>query len=425
MPPTFPAPKNSNYTGAIVSVKAINSLKGRDRIVGIPIYGSQAIVQNGWGIGDLGVYFPAEVQFSDEYAHVNNLYRDNTKNADTTAVGYLEDNRRLKAIKLGGHRSDAMFMPLASLEYTGINIGQLTEGDIFDTVNGHEIVRKYEVRPLAEPRGTTQQRKATKKFKRVDAKFLPEHIDTDNYWRNQHRIQDDAEIIVTQKLHGSSVRIGNTLVRNKPTWLERVAKKFGVRIAETSYDNVYGSRKVVKDVNNPDQNHYYKSDIWTTYGKKLDGLVPQGFVVYGELIGWTPERSPIQKGYTYDAPDGDAALYVYRVAHVNPQGLITDLSWDQVKHFCTNNGLNHVPELWRGKHADFDVDAWMDENYSTLGYRNAVPLPAKTFDEGVCIRVDGELLPFLLKAKSPAFLRHESKILDEGQVDLESTGEQA
>lgn len=261
----FAEPRNPNYAAVITSVKAVVALEGRDRIVGVPVFGSQAIVEKGWEVGDLGVYFPAEVQFSDEYARVNNLYRDATKNADQEEAGYLEDNRRLKAIKLGGHRSDAMLMPLSSLEYTGINIGTLQEGDTFDTLNGREIVRKYEIRRPNEGRGDKQQRKITRKFNRVDAKMLPEHIDTENFWRNQHRIpgwtedkgSPNTEIIVTQKLHGTSLRVGRTVVNRKLSWIERLLRKCGVNVATTTYEHVVGSRRVIKDPSSVTQGHYY------------------------------------------------------------------------------------------------------------------------------------------------------------------------
>lgn len=193
-----------------------------------------------------------------------------------------------------------------------------------------------------------------------------------------------------------------------------------IKIREFDYDNVYGSRRVIKDPN-ADQNHYYEHDIWTEHGKKLDGLIPQGYVVFGELIGWSSVDKPVQKGYTYKLPNGVAELYVYRVAHVNPQGFLVDLTWDQVVEFCAKRGLETVPELWRGKHKDFTADEWMDRTYVHQGFHNAVPLPAGVVDEGVCVRVDG-LNPYILKAKSPAFLRHETKILDEGVVDLETAG---
>ena len=43
-------------------------------------------------------------------------------------------------------------------------------------------------------------------------------------------IPDDAEVIVTQKLHGKSIRIGHVPVNVQPTWKEKVAKFFGVNI---------------------------------------------------------------------------------------------------------------------------------------------------------------------------------------------------
>lgn len=45
----------------------------------------------------------------------------------------------------------------------------------------------------------------------------------------------------------------------------------------------------------------------------------------------------------------------------------------------------------------------------------------KTVDEGICLRQEG-LVPKILKAKSPIFLGHETKLLDEGVEDLESAG---
>lgn len=421
----FPEPANSNYAATIVKIPAIVPLKGRDRIVGIPLFGGQAIVSKGWEVGDLGVYFPPEVQFSHEYASANNLYRDATQNADSTETGYLEPSRRLKALKLGPHRSDAMFMPLSSLDFTGVNIGQLKEGDTFDQIDGHEICKKYEIKPVREP-GDARQNKITKKFDRVDAKFLPIHIDSDNYWRNLHTIDVLDQIIVTQKLHGTSVRIGNTIVREKPRLRDKIAAKLGIRVQEYSYDNVYGSRKVIKDANNPNQQHHYGTDVWTLNGKKLDGLIPRGYVVYGELVGFTPEGAALQKNYTYEAGPAVADLYVYRVAFVSPDGMVTDLSWSQVKKFCTDRGLKHVPELFTGWHGDFDVDDWMDTRYRDLGYSQAVALSdPKLPDEGVCIRVEDGYLPRIYKAKSPAFLRHESAVLDEGVADIESVGASA
>ena len=46
--------------------------------------------------------FPAEVQLSGEYARFNNLHRHGNLNADQGQAGYLEDNRRVRALKFRG-----------------------------------------------------------------------------------------------------------------------------------------------------------------------------------------------------------------------------------------------------------------------------------------------------------------------------------
>ncbi|BAD58803.1 RNA ligase family protein [Nocardia farcinica] len=422
-------PANANYAAVVVQISALNTLEGCDNIVGAPLLGFQAIVSKDTQVGDIGVVFTAETQLSEEFARVNNLHAHTHLNADPEAdKGYLGDNRRVRAIKLRGHRSDALFLPLKALAYTGIDINDLRVGDTFDTLNGHEICRKYE-RPVKRSTQRTAQDRATKKFVRVDAKFLPEHYDTTRYWGNERLIPANARVVITQKLHGTSIRIGNTIARRQPTWRDKLAARLlRVPVSQYDYDTVYGSRKVIKDPK-VQQNHFYGTDVWTYYGQRLDGLIPQGFVVYGELIGWTPDGRPIQPGYTYNVPEGDAHLYVYRVAHVNPQGVITDLAWGQVVEWCAQLGLKTVPVLTEMQHRAFDPVDWLDRRYYDEGYGQAVPLSGskKLVDEGVCIRAVDTLFPTVLKAKSPIFLQHESKLLDDEAAgpDLESLGEAA
>lgn len=417
-------PANDNYAAVVVQIKAITPLDNCDNIVGTPLLGFQAIVGKDTQVGDVGIVFPAEAQLSDEFCQQNNLYRHTEKNKDPEKAGYLEDNRRVRAVKFRGHRSDCLFMPMSSLGYTGVKLDQLNVGDVFDNLNGHEICRKYVIRTRAPRVEKNKNRKQP--FKRVDAKFLPEHYDSDNYWRNVDTLNDNHWVWVTQKLHGTSIRIGHTIVRRKLNWRDKVAKRLGVKVAETEFDYVFGSRKVIKDPNNPNQDHFYGTDIWTEYGKQLEGLLPENYIVYGELIGWTPDGAPIQKNYTYQVPQRTADLYVYRVSVINGQGRPVDLAWPQVKEFCRDTGLKHVPELWAGYHGEFKVDNFIDTRFRDTGYLHAVPLESnkKLVDEGVCVRVDG-LVPYILKAKSPVFLQHETKLLDKGEVDLESQESEA
>lgn len=410
----FTPPQNPNYCATVVEIKNIIPLENCDNVQATNLFGFQAIISKDVTIGTVGVLFTVETQLSEEYCRENNLYRHAEKNKDTTAKGYMEDNGRIRAIKFRGNTSNCLFMPLSSLSYTKINIADLDVGDEFDHIDSQEICKKYQVQ-VRESNPSSNQ----KKVSRVESMYMPEHFSTDNYFKNATSIDPSKEIIVTQKLHGTSIRIGNTLVRRTLSLRERIAKWFGVKVQEFEHDYVFGSRKVIKDINNKDQNHFYKEDIWTTEGKKLEGVIPENYIVYAELIGWTPGGGAIQSGYTYNLLPGKCALYVYRVAFVNEKGLITDLSWDQVKEFCIMRDLLHVPEIWRGKHCVFTVEPYMDVSLKDK-HTQTVPLSDKsTVDEGVCIRVDG-LTPKIYKAKSPKFFEYETALLDKGEVDLES-----
>lgn len=415
-------PENENYAATIVTLKEVHPLEGSDRIVGTTIFGSQAIVSVGTEVGTKGIYFPAETQLSEEFAFENNLHDHGNLNKDQGAKGYLGDNRRIRAIRLRGHRSDCLFLPIESLSYIkGLKLEELQDGDTFDTLLDHPICKKYVVK-----RTVKEQRLEKNKHKpipRIDKKFLPEHYDTDNYFRNSEVIPNTRWVYITQKLHGTSIRVGHTVVNRKLTIRDRAAKLAGVKVADTEMDYVFGSRKVIKDINNPNQNHFYTTDIWTEEGKKLEGLIPENFLVYGELIGYTPDGGPIQKNYTYKVPAGTRDLYIYRVAFINEKGYVVDLAWEQVVEFCKDRGLKTVPELYSGPMpTQPEIVQWfIDKKFREDGYPQAVELDdASPVDEGVCIRVDG-MSPYILKAKSPKFLEHETAILDEGIEDVESS----
>jgi hypothetical protein len=193
------------------------------------------------------------------------------------------------------------------------------------------------------------------------------------------------------------------------------------------------------------------TDLWSRWADEhnLKDLIPAGYLVYGELVGFTPDGAPIQKGYTYEqeqpgkiktSPAGIgymeigkyAELYIYRVATVTPEGVVTDLSWPATKQFAKGLGLKTVPELWHGTHSEFTANDWIDKEYFVEHLANTMNGPSPyvdtpialsdpgTVDEGVVVRYDGPNGIYLLKAKSPIFLGWESARLDEGAEDLEA-----
>lgn len=212
------APANLNYAAQVIRIPVLVTLPGLDNLIGIPVLGHQALTQKGKQVGDLAIAFTSETQLADGFAHENSLYRHEDRNK-VNEKGYLEDNRRIRAIKLRGHQSNALLMPLDSVAYTGVDLSALTEGTVFDKLNGHDICNKYELPVKAGP-STGNRIKAL--FRRVTEKMFPEHLSTDNYFRSAHLLDDDHEVIVTQKLHGTSFRAGRVPVVRQLSKVERV-----------------------------------------------------------------------------------------------------------------------------------------------------------------------------------------------------------
>lgn len=409
--------KNENYCATIVSVKTILKLNGLDNLVGVPMFGFQALTQKTVKEGELKVLFTAETQLSGDYCRYNNLYRHKELNINPEEVGYLEDSRRVRAIKFRGNVSSAMLMPLSSLSYLGVDPDNFNEGDCFTHINNIEVCKKYVIKQPRSSMGGSSNNAQRKQ--RVESRLIPEHLDSANWWKNEHLIDDNEEIIVTQKIHGTSARFAHQLCDRELSYYEKWLKYFGFKVQETEYDYFACSRRVIKDLKRKDLIHYYDMDVWNQQLEKIKHLIPKNWCLYGELYGWVGE-SPIQSNYTYNMPIKQFSFQVYRIAIINECGYSCDLGWDQVKEFCHKNGLNHVAEMWRGKKKDFDVDKYMDVCYHKDGLTKCTPLCQESVcDEGVIIRKEG-ITPYLLKAKSPKFLNHESAILDKGVEDMES-----
>lgn len=418
-----------NYAAFVVRVPELRKAANSDRLHILATRGISVVVNDSWleRVGTLAVIFPTEAQIAFEIARTENLHRNSALNADQSVKGYMDDKRRVRAVRLRGNMSSGLALPLEALTGLFGESPDLVEGVTFDTLNGHEVTRKYVVPVKAASLSPTQQ-KIAKAFKRVDEKIFPMHVSTSFWERNLDKVSDSQTIIVTQKLHGTSVRFGNVPVKVEHTWLERLAQKFGVRVKQFEFDTIAGSRKVIKDPKATGQNHYYNSDVWTKAMHDYAPNLPENFVVYGELVGFVGNDGPIQKGYTYEALPGETDFYVYRVAFVNERGFLVDLSWDQVKEFAAQYGMAYTPELWRGPKAALVLDMFKEANFRSVhdnvGAYTDRPVGLSAggtgIDEGIVIRVEtGERVPDLYKFKNDSFYEFESKELDTGEENIE------
>ncbi len=410
---------NKNYNAIVVKINNLIELDWCDNVLWFPIYWIQAIVSKDTKIWDIWILFWTEVSLSNEYCKNNNLYRNSENNLLIESKWYLNDTWRVKAVKFRWHKSSALFMPTKSLAYLNIPYDELKEWDSFNEINWIEICKKYiPENKTSKQLNTNKTKWINKKFEKITNKTLPEHIDTDNYFRNTHRYNSEDRIVVTQKLHWSSWRFWNCISNIELKRYEKLLSKI-VNINSKQYESFYASRRVIKNgmiINN--NNNYYKEDIWKKINERIKWLIPQDWIIYWEII-WRSWDKPIQKWYTYDLNKWEIELYVYRISIVNQQWIFWDLSWDAIKEFCHLNGFKYTPELWTWLYKDFDIENFMDKKYKEIWYSCIWLSDWCPCDEWIVIRKEW-IIPYLTKAKCNTFLQYESKQIDSWEIDIES-----
>lgn len=404
---------NENYAAIVVTIDNIEDHPNADRLKITNIFGNTVIVGLDTKIGERGLFFPLESQIGLEFCQANDLIRRKDENGKAVG-GMFDANRRVRAQKLRGIPSMGFFTPLNSLNFLE-TVPELNDGDLISELNGITISSKY-VSPKVKSKGPNFGSVKTRSSRVI---CFPEHIDTQHFFRNLKKITYGSLLTITTKMHGTSFRAGYVPVKRTLSRFERFLLWCGVAIEQITYDYVYGSRRVIKDINNDNHNHFYQDDIWTKMGKELfQGKLHRGEIIYGELVGYVPgSQELIQKGYTYGCAIGECKAYIYRIAKANEDGILIDYSWTQVQQRCLELGVESVPEeallTFKYRSQDEFISKFKD-TFLEKPCRWDASVP----EEGVCIRIDG-LYPEIYKAKSFNFLEMETKQLDNDEVNME------
>jgi hypothetical protein len=230
-------------------------------------------------------------------------------------------------------------------------------------------------------------------------------------------------------VHNSSTISSMILCKKSLNPIEKFLKFVGVNVVDTEYDNIYASRKVVKNSDlNPGKQDFYSEDIWGIANKELKPFLAKGMTFYAEIVGYLSNNSMIQKDYDYGCEPGTHAIYIYRITYTNPDGLVYEFSAKQVQDFCKQNGLNPVPELYYGRVKDlvniyYDTDAellsflqslYLEKDCDMCKSKPSIP------DEGICVRIEANDLN-VYKLKSFRFYEQESKEADSGEANIEDS----
>lgn len=352
------------HAGYIVKVKNVRPHSNADRLQIATFFTNDVCIGINVPIGELGIYFPSDLQLSEEYCEYNNLVRKKD-DAGNDIGGYMDPNKRnVKAIRLRGERSDGIYMPLSSLEFTGADLDELKEGDTITIVNGHEICKKYI--PKRSNRGSAPQGNRVRKKKVPIAPLFMEHADTEQLAYNLSAFRPGDQIEITLKMHGTSQRTGYLPVFTgyKKTLLDHILRRDG----KPQYDwgDVSGTRRVVLE--NYEGDFYGDNEFREVHSKKFEGKLWKGETVYYEVVGYQNGSNPImgtcsnkklndkefikQYGektvFSYGCEEGKSEIYVYRMTMTNEDGNVIEYTPDFMRYRCEQMGINCVPVLWKG-----------------------------------------------------------------------------
>lgn len=390
--------------------------------------------------------------------------------------GFFNKYGRVRCIKLKGcpsygflFRQDelATWCPKVSninMEELFDNIDGVLVSRDFDTVDGELFVKAYvppvKEKPVRQSKESKRQKKADKFDKMVEGEFRF-HYDTQQLGKNLFKLNPDTNVVISNKLHGTSLVVANVKVKLplKIAFYKRIwnvlAKWF--RLPESwkvtdyviDYGDVYSSRTVIKNqyINKDVSEGYYSVDIWGEYNELLKPFIPHGMTLYGEIVGYlTNSDKMVQKGYDYGCAEGENKLMIYRITTTKDDGSKEEWELDSVKAFAETLLKEHeelkekvipIPILYEGTlgslYPDLNgesVASWQEKvllklqrDMEHFGMEldepmcdNAVPR------EGIVLRINGDPIAEAFKLKTDRFFEREAKDIDEGNVDIEMQG---
>ena len=438
-----------NNNAFVCKIGNFEKIENADKIIkasvileGAPVT-SVVVGINDYQENDLVVYFDSNLCLSDTaILEIDKQSPDFGKDTFNSINRYLARGNRVRCIKLRNTYSDGLTIP-ASKFYTFFKNEKeadktLVEGFSFTSINEIEICHKYVVPVKTHSQGTGKKRNREKNQIAIVSGHFPEHIDTAQLARNIHNVHPNDLIQISRKVHGTSCRTGYVLIERSLFIFEKIAKKFGVKISDKLYEYAYGSRRVTKkidEVDLPPKQHFYSYDLWTDAGEKFfKGKLAKGEVVYYEIVGWTPDGSPIQSikdhVYNYGAPTNTYRIFVYRFTLTSEDGFTVEYSTQQVRERCKQLNVDCVEQYYYGFAKD-KYDIPIDENWATTFIeklrdeyleKDALDCISKdTADEGIVLRREVFNCDSF-KLKSLRFLDRESKEMEkEDYTDIEAT----
>ena len=433
----------SNYKCFVAKISSVTEIAGADKIQTAVVLGEQVVVSKDWGVGRVGLFFPADTQLSLDFCKNNNLFRKNHLNLDIEKTGFFDENRRVRCQPFLKVRSEGFFCGIEALDYTSPK--ELAVGDSFDTINGRLLCEKY----ISQATKTAldnaaKNKKNKKKTVTKETPMFAKHVDSAQFRQMSNIIQKGDLLSFHAKVHGTSSRNSYSKVVVKPITLwQKLKNMVGMFNGET-WTYLTGTRNVVLHEDQYKEGFHGSEQFRFDVAEILKPHLDKGMTIYGEIAGYAngkPIMSPHStKGlkdkkfskkygkevtYKYGCTEHEFRFHVYRISINNEDGVEVDLSDQQVKTWCADRGILgtldvHPPMIFDGNREKLvELVEYLTELPDTL---TEDVIDSSHISEGIIVRVDkGRFVPSFLKNKSYAFKVAEGILKESGDLDLEES----
>ena len=275
--------ENQNSVCFVARIGEVKPIEGADNIEQAFVGGWSCIVPKGQYIqGYLAVIATTDAVIPQELSDSMNV------------TNYLRKGQRVRTVKLRGVYSECLIIPFSKLLLPKTFADTVKEGKDMMELLG---IYKY------EPPAVQVQLSSGRKVKYHQNPNFGVYYKFPNIKNVNAMFNENDEVEVTRKIHGTNARFGICKKRKLNLW-DKVKRFFGDKWVE--YEYVYGSHNVEKG---SDSQGFYDTDVWKTIAEKYNIReklwdlfknlqdvyeVGSGIVIYGEIYG-----PGIQKNYDY------------------------------------------------------------------------------------------------------------------------------
>jgi RNA ligase (TIGR02306 family) len=275
--------ENQNSVCFVARIGEVKPIEGADNIEQAEVGGWNCIIQKGqYAEGGLVVVATTDAVIPQELSDLMNV------------TNYLRKGQRVRTVKLRGVYSECLIIPFSKLLLPKTFADTVKEGKDMMELLG---IYKY------EPPAVQVQLSSGRKVKYHQNPNFGVYYKFPNIKNVNAMFNENDEVEVTRKIHGTNARFGICKKRKLNLW-DKVKRLFGDKWVE--YEYVYGSHNVEKG---SDSQGFYDTDVWKTIAEKYNIReklwdlfknlqdvyeVGSGIVIYGEIYG-----PGIQKNYDY------------------------------------------------------------------------------------------------------------------------------